>query len=115
MERGKAKLQTCSMDESYQSGSLHEIFIRRLSELDSDVRSRSVTLAVLSLNRTCASSSAPSLGVRLTDWSSCGQSKSIRLKERYIHFLKSRGVGASDESLNNQQRLLNEIRRERER
>ena len=60
------------MAESCQSGSLHEIAISRVRDL-----AVSLTWANLSSNCTCASLNAMSVGVRLMNWASHGQLKSI--------------------------------------
>ena len=80
MERGgKQELKTCVTAEGCQSQSVHGITIRRSLKPDLDVWHRSVTLAVKSPNSTRASSRAlpESDGVRLMNWVSNGQPKSI--------------------------------------
>jgi hypothetical protein len=69
----KEGLQTCSMDESCQPGSLHDIAIWR-------VPGEGATTAESSQNSTVASR-FPSLGVRLMIWASRGVSKSISSKK----------------------------------
>ena len=92
MERGcKEELQTCSMDESCQAGSLHDITISRVPG-ESKMKAKS------SENSTVASR-FPSLGVRLMNWASRGVSKSILIEERYRRSVESRSVDAGHEVL----------------
>jgi hypothetical protein len=79
------------MDESCQSGSLHEIAISRVL-----VQAGSPTRAKLSVNCTIASGFL-SLGVRLMKWASCG--KIDLIEESYIHFVELRCVDADHEFL----------------
>ena len=76
-KEGKHEVQTRSKDETCQSNSLRKI--PTLSNLLPDVSDKKSTQAVRSSKITCAFSSAPNIGVRLTDCMICGVSNKMSL------------------------------------
>ena len=77
---GKHDVQTCSIDETCQSNSLHGILTLRFSCLP-DVGDESSTAAALPSKVTWAFSSPSIVGVRLINWANCGVSNTMSLNK----------------------------------
>ena len=77
---GKHEVQTCTIDETCQSNSLHRILTSSLSYMP-DVSDESSAAAALPSKVTRAFSSAFILGVRLINWVNCGVSNMMSLNK----------------------------------
>jgi hypothetical protein len=102
VERGcKEELQTCSMDESCQSGSLHEIFIRILSGPNLGGRSKISKFdaggPIIELQKCFIA--CPEFWCTINELGESWAVKIDLIEESYIHVVELRGVDAGHEFL----------------
>ena len=99
MERGcKAELQTCSMDESCQSGSLYGISIRSSSRSLSDLQYRSMTLAVKDEKQMCLAG-CPEIWCKINELGELWEVEIDLIEESYIQGTELRCVDEGHEVL----------------